>query len=217
MCLGDRMQKVKSLILSCCSQTSTLCSLSQTSRKIRDPFVRNVTRLQPRVLAGNRKSRHRMCPQSLHTILYSWGYDQLLDIFSFACKWCHLLSHSFRYFKSGRSVLERVIMRQQGSYLRWKWKSYNSVAIANWKDATHSWMPRGTPRASTKALRCTQGAPTSAFPQATPLWSSIGDWNCENVSDKNHSTGTGVLTYIQRFIAWNLKLHFVYLDWQGME
>lgn len=79
------MHKVKSLLLSCCSRISTPCSLSQSSRKLRNPFVRNVTRLQPRVLAGNIKSWHRTCPQGLHTILYSWGYDQLLDVFSFAC------------------------------------------------------------------------------------------------------------------------------------
>ena len=42
---------------------------------------------------------------------------------------------------------------------------------SEWKDATRGW---GTPRASTKALRCTEGTPTSAFPQATPLWSSRG-------------------------------------------
>ena len=42
---------------------------------------------------------------------------------------------------------------------------------SEWRDATHGW---GTPRGSTKALRCTDGAPTSAFPQATPLWSSRG-------------------------------------------
>ena len=42
---------------------------------------------------------------------------------------------------------------------------------SEWKDATHGW---GTPRASTKALRCTEGAPTSAFWSATPLWSSRG-------------------------------------------
>ena len=28
-------------------------------------------------------------------------------------KWCHLLRYSFRYFKSGRSVLKRVIIPQQ--------------------------------------------------------------------------------------------------------
>ena len=44
-------------------------------------------------------------------------------------KWCHLLNHSFRYFKSaGRSVLKRVTIPQQThSYLRRKWKCYNSV------------------------------------------------------------------------------------------
>ena len=58
--------------------------------------------------------------------------------------------------------------------LRWNWKCYNSVATridpTKSKDATQSWVPR----ASTKALRCTEGDPTFAFRSATPLWSSIG-------------------------------------------
>ena len=81
-------------------------------------------------------------------------------------KWCHLLSHLFRYFKSGRSVLKRVIIPQQ-QHSTWGGTGRSDKS----KDATHGW---GTPNASTKALRCKQGAPTSAFPQATPLWSSRG-------------------------------------------
>ena len=81
-------------------------------------------------------------------------------------KWCHLLSHSFRYFKSGRSVLKRVIIPQQQ---RSTWGGTGRSDES--KDATHGW---GTPRASTKALRCTEGDPTFAFRSATPLWSSIG-------------------------------------------
>ena len=56
--------------------------------------------------------------------------------------------------------MELEVLQQRGNRKLW----------SEWKDATHSWVPR----ASTKALRCTEGAPTSAFPQATPLWSSRG-------------------------------------------
>ena len=78
-------------------------------------------------------------------------------------KWCHLLSHLFRYFKSG--VLKRVIIPQQQ---RSTWGGTGRSDKS--KDATHGWVPP----ASTKALRCTEGDPTFAFRSATPLWSSIG-------------------------------------------
>ena len=57
--------------------------------------------------------------------------------------------------------VELEVLQQRGNP-NWSDKS---------KDATHGW---GTPRASTKALRCTEGDPTFAFRSATPLWSSIG-------------------------------------------
>ena len=60
--------KVKSLLLLLFfSRSSIPCSVSQTSLKLRDPFVRNVTRLQPQVVAGNIKSWHRACHQGLPT------------------------------------------------------------------------------------------------------------------------------------------------------
>ena len=52
-------------------------------------------------------------------------------------------------------------VQQRGNPKLWSDKS---------KDATQSWAPR----ASTKALRCTEVDPTFAFRSATPLWSSIG-------------------------------------------
>ena len=57
--------------------------------------------------------------------------------------------------------VELEVLQQRGNPKLWSDKS---------KDATQSWVPR----ASTKALRCTEGDPTFAFRSATPLWSSIG-------------------------------------------
>ena len=57
--------------------------------------------------------------------------------------------------------VEMEVLQQRGNPKLWSDKS---------KDATHSWVPR----ASTKALRCTEGDPTFAFRFATPLWSSMG-------------------------------------------
>ena len=45
--------------------------------------------------------------------------------------------------------MELKVLQQRGNRKLW----------SEWKDATHSWVPR----ASTKALRCTQGAPTFVF------------------------------------------------------
>ena len=63
--------------------------------------------------------------------------------------------------------MELEVLQQRGNRKLW----------SEWKDATHSWVPR----ASTKALWCTQSAPTFAFWFATPLWSSRSHWNCQIV------------------------------------
>ena len=78
----------------------------------------------------------------------------------------HLLLQKARTFGLGSPRPPRVsitleVLQHCGNRNLW----------SEWKDATHGW---GTPRGSTKALRCTEGAPTSAFPQGTPLWSSRG-------------------------------------------
>ena len=81
---------------------------------------------------------------------------------------------------------------------------------SEWKDATGSWVPH----ASTKALRCTQGAPTSAFPQATSLWSSIRHY--AKVFFRNlNSTETRVLQWFTGPI--HLKVTLGIVDLQGME
>ena len=89
-------------------------------------------------------------------------------------KCCHLLHHSFHYFKSAaRSVLKRVmIQQQQGSTWDETGSGNPKLWSEEWNDASHSWVPR----ASTKALGCTQGAPTFAFWFATLLRSKHCFW-----------------------------------------
>ena len=91
----------------------------------------------------------------------SWTFVSLLQI---CWSECPQTSH---HPTTNTPEMELEVLQQRGNRKLW----------SEWKDATHSWVPR----ASTKALWCTQGAPTFAFWFATPLWSSRSHWNCQIV------------------------------------
>ena len=59
-------------------------------------------------------------------------------------KWCHLLRYSFRYFKSGRSVLKRVIIPQQQ---RSTWSGTGSATTA-WQPELIRQIKRRNPKLS---------------------------------------------------------------------
>ena len=98
--------------------------------------------------------------------------------------------------------MELEVLQQRGNRKLW----------SEWKDATHSWVPR----ASTKALWCTQGVPTFAFWFATPLWSSRSHWNCQILFCPNlNSIAPRVLRWFTAPPQLHWKLHL--LDLQRME